>query len=132
MFKIRSLAGMGRGRLSFIFLFCAVFALSVSNIPSEIEQTTKLANEGNAEAQFNLGILYAKGRGVPQDYKQAHIWLQKAADQGDASAQTSVGLLYALGMGVPQDYKQACMWLQKAADQGYVKAQDALTKLSKH
>ena len=129
MFKIRSLAGMGRGMLSFIFLFCAVFALSVSapvradNSSSEIERMTKSANGGNAEAQYNLGVMYDNGQGVPQDYERAAKWYQKAADQGLAHAQTNLGLLYDNGRDVPQDYELARIWYQKAADQGFADAQ---------
>lgn len=45
-----------------------------------------LAEEGNAVAQFNLGLMYAYGRGVPQDYVLAHMWFNLAAAQGDQNA----------------------------------------------
>src|SRR5712691_8471260 len=57
--------------------------------PSSIK-TQKLrqeAEQGHAEAQFNLGLMYIDGQGVPQDYTQAAQWLRKAAEQGDATAQ---------------------------------------------
>jgi hypothetical protein len=53
-----------------------------------------LAEQGNALAQLGLGVMYAKGQGVPQDYSQAVVWYRKAAEQGDADAQTLVGLMY--------------------------------------
>jgi len=57
--------------------------------PSNIK-TRKLrqeAEQGHAEAQFNLGLMYIDGQGVPQDYTQAAQWYRKAAEQGDATAQ---------------------------------------------
>ena len=59
-----------------------------------------LAELGNAAAQYNLGLLYANGQGVPQDYIHAWQWYEQAAAQGDASAQYNLGLLYANGQGV--------------------------------
>ena len=73
------------------------------------------ADQGNAIAQNNLGIMYANGEGVPQDYAQAVIWYRKAADQGYAKAQLGLGLMYSNGQGVPQDYIQAHMWWNLAA-----------------
>ncbi|RJX32879.1 MAG: hypothetical protein C4525_09730, partial [Desulfarculus sp.] len=73
--------------------------------------------------QFNLGILYYHGRGVPRDYKQALYWFRKAAEQGHADAQFNLGILYYHGRGVPRDYKQALYWSRKAAEQGHADAQ---------
>lgn len=66
-----------------------------------------LANQGNASAQFNLGVMYDNGQGVPQDYAEAVKWYRKAAAQGDAQAQNNLGVRYDNGQGVPQDYVQA-------------------------
>jgi TPR repeat protein len=85
-----------------------------------------LAEQGNAGAQSNLGVMYAKGQGVPRDYAQATQWYRKAADQGDADAQFSLGSMYdrgRRGRGVPQDFAQAAQWYRKAAEQGVVGAQ---------
>ncbi|MDD2717507.1 MAG: tetratricopeptide repeat protein [Candidatus Wallbacteria bacterium] len=73
--------------------------------------------------QFKMGEKYAKGEGVPKDYKQAMIWYQKSADQGYSPAQNSLGYIYLEGFGTPQDYKQAMLWFQKAAEQGLSSAQ---------
>ena len=61
------------------------------------------ADQGDAGAQFNLGVMYAKGQGVAQDYAQAVSWYRKAADQGNAGAQFNLGFMYAKGQGVAQD-----------------------------
>ena len=76
-----------------------------------------LADQGDASAQYDLGLMYAKGQGVPQDYAEAVKWFRKAADQGDPSAQYDLGVLYAEGQGVSQDYVQAHKWITLAADQ---------------
>ena len=52
------------------------------------------AEQGNAIAQYNLGVMYAKGQGVPKDYKLAVKWYRKSAEQGDPSAQSNLGLMY--------------------------------------
>jgi TPR repeat protein len=75
----------------------------------------KAADQGNATAQTNFGIMYAKGQGVPRDDAQAAAWYQKAADQGNAKAQVILGLMYELGQGVPQDYLLAYMWSDLSA-----------------
>jgi uncharacterized protein len=82
-----------------------------------------LAEKGDALAQYNLGVLYRKGRGVTQDDVQARKWYDKAAVQGHAKAQYNLGTLYFNGEGVPKDYKQALRWFRLAADQGEAVAQ---------
>ncbi|MGO9318396.1 MAG: tetratricopeptide repeat protein [Terracidiphilus sp.] len=73
------------------------------------------ATSGDAEAQYNLGILYNKGEGMPQDYTQAAVWYRKAAEQGLAPAQIALGASYEQGQGVPQDYAEAYFWYDLAA-----------------
>jgi len=89
----------------------------------------KAAEQGLADAQYNLGVLYNSGQGVPQDYAQAALWSRKAAEQGDADAQDSLGDLYHKGQGVPQDDAQAATWFHKAAEQGDADAQKSLGDL---
>jgi uncharacterized protein len=84
---------------------------------------TLSAKEGHARAQYNLGVMYEKGQGVPQDYKTAVKWYRLAAEQGIASAQYNLGLMYDKGRGVPQDYKTAVKWYRLAVKQGYARAQ---------
>ncbi len=76
-----------------------------------------LAEQGDAGAQYNLGLLYRQGLGVPQDDAEAVKWYRKAAEQGDATAQSRLGIMYGKGEGVPQDYVQAHMWFNLAASQ---------------
>ena len=49
-----------------------------------------LAEQGNSSAQFNLGVMYDNGKGVPQDYVKARVWFRKAAEHGDVEAQSSL------------------------------------------
>ena len=78
----------------------------------------KAAEQGDAGGQFNLGVMYKKGTGVPQDYAQATKWYQLAAEQGNARAQNNLGYMYATGKGVPQDYVLAHMWYNQAGANG--------------
>ena len=73
------------------------------------------AEQGVASAQSSLGVMYAKGQGVPQDYQAALRWFHKAAEQGDASAQNNLGLMYERGRGARQDFILAHMWSSIAA-----------------
>ncbi len=84
------------------------------------------AQQGDALAQTNLGFMYAKGRGVEQDYTKAVSWYRKAAQQGDALAQANLGLMYVQGQGVEQDDEEAVSWYRKAAEQGDALAQTNL------
>src|SRR5258707_5959183 len=77
-----------------------------------------LANDGNATAQFNLGVMYLTGRGVQQDYSAAALWFRKAAAQGYALAQSNLGTLYRDGRGAAQDDTRAVIWIRTAAAQG--------------
>jgi TPR repeat protein len=80
------------------------------------------AEQGDAHAMGNLGLLYGKGHGVAQDYAKAREWYEKAADKGDSHAMCNLGLLYGNGHGVAQDYAKAREWWEKAADKGDTRA----------
>lgn len=85
-----------------------------------------LASKGDAYAQVNLGIMYDKGQGVAQDYREAAHWYRLSAEQGVADAQLNLGMLYAHGQGVTQNYSSARIWLVKSAEQGNASAQNNL------
>jgi TPR repeat protein len=85
-----------------------------------------LAELGIAPAQFNLGLLYANGQGVAQDYVQARQWYEKAAIQGDALAQLNLGVIYGNGIGVPEDYQKALYWFRLSVNQGNAMAKTQL------
>lgn len=77
-----------------------------------------LAERGHAKAQYNVGILYEKGLGVPKDPRQAYTWYKKAAAQGLAFAQNNLGAMYEDGLVVETDYVEADMWYLLSAKQG--------------
>ncbi|QRY58989.1 tetratricopeptide repeat protein [Sphingobacterium siyangense] len=97
-----------------------------SNYTEAFNWFQQAAGRGNAVAQFNLGVMYANGQGVPKDFTQAVQWYQKAAEQGNADAQFNLGLEYELGRGIKLDQVQAVEWYRKAAEQGDVDAQKIL------
>ena len=88
-----------------------------------------LAEAGDPKAQYALGLMYAKGQGVSQDYGETLSWYLKSARQGYSAAQNNLGLMHAKGHGVPKDYQEAIRWYLRAARQGYSKAQNSLALL---
>ncbi len=83
-----------------------------------VDELRALAELGDAEAQFVLGVWHADGRGVLRDDGEAVRWYRLAADQGYDLAQAGLGLMYANGRSVPQDDVEAHLWLNLAAMQG--------------
>lgn len=81
-----------------------------------------LAVQGDAEAQFNLGVMYFDGKGVPQDYAEAAKWYRLAATQGNADAQFNLGTMYAKGQGVAQNYVRAHLWFSLSSFSGNANA----------
>jgi TPR repeat protein len=81
------------------------------------------AEAGDANAELQLGILYAKGEGVEQDYAKAAKWFRAAGNQGVARAQYDLGVLYERGRGVPLDLTEAANWYLKGAQGGHPLAQ---------
>ena len=96
-----------------------------------IREFRPLAEQGDAYAQFNVGLMYSEGEGegVPQDYAKAVKWFRKAAEQGVAEAQYNLGHMYNNGQGVPQDYAKAAKWYSKAAGQEHAGAQVSLGRM---
>ena len=90
---------------------------------------TEAAQEGNAEAEFNLGVMYDLGQGVGQDYGKAAEWYRKAAEQGNPQAQINLGAAYYSGEGVGQDHAKAVECYRKAAEQGNAGAQYTLGRM---
>lgn len=73
--------------------------------------------------QYELGLCYYKGEGVPQSYTEAVKWFRRAAEQGFALAQLALGECYYNAKGVSQSDEMAAMWCRKAAEQGNGSAQ---------
>ena len=101
-------------------------AAQSGDFATALKEWKPLAEEGNAVAQNNLGLMYHNGWGVPQDDKEAVYWYRLAVEQGYATAQYNLGLLYEKGKGVPQDDKEAVRLYRLAAEQGLADAQNNL------
>ncbi|MCH7540164.1 MAG: SEL1-like repeat protein [Proteobacteria bacterium] len=99
-------------------------AANPDTVPSAlIKSLQDEAAKGDAEAQHDLALIYAQGRGVPKDYPAAAHWLREAALQGLANAQYNLAALSEKGLGVQQDSLAALLWYLDAAEQGHVLAQ---------
>jgi TPR repeat protein len=77
-----------------------------------------LADRGDANAQYNLAILYERGLGIRRDLSEAFTLCHLAAAQGLPQAEVEVGRMYARGWGTAQRYGEALQWFEKAAEQG--------------
>ena len=86
---------------------------------------------GSEKAEYNIGMMYRSGKGVPKDDAEALKWFRKAAGRGMLKAMFNVGLSYHAGKGVPQDEFEAMRWFKKAADMGHKKSQNMVDMLQK-
>ena len=115
------------------FLIAGMLAVSGWAEENEFElyspELVKKAQAGNANAQYNLGVLYDTGVGVSKDEKEAVKWYTKSAEQGFARAQSFLGVCYYKGKGVEKDEKESVKWLTKGAAQGDADAKEALEEL---
>jgi TPR repeat protein len=132
-------------------LLCLASGVGGTEMWTELfEEQLDKAEDGDADAQYEVGIMYLKGQGVEEDRAQAVRWLESASvagneqaaaklrrmdDQrdkftaleqqaraGDVEAQYEIGMMYLKGRGVEKEQEQAYVWLGKAAKQGYEKA----------
>ena len=102
----------------------AVVLLAVTPARAQDDDATRhVAEQGDADAQNTLGLMYGTGRGVPRDAAEAVRWFRLAAEQGRADAQNTLGLMYGTGLGVPLDAAEAVRWYRLAAEQGNASAQ---------
>lgn len=115
-------------------LACATSAVAQQG-PSDAEaaevlkNARPLADNGNANAQYNMGVLYDEGYGVKQDYAKARSWYEKAAAQNYAKAEHNLGIMYQEGHGVSQSSAKAAEWFRRAAEHGEPAAQNNLAVL---
>jgi TPR repeat protein len=101
----------------------AVNARDTQQLARVRQAALRAANNGDAQAQYQLGVDHARGLGVTQDYVQARQWLSQAAAQNHAAAQVFLGVMNEQGRGGAQDYAQARRWYEKAAAQQSADAQ---------
>ncbi len=88
------------------------------------------AEQGYAEAQYDLGLCYDVGGGVPESQEDAFHWYHAAAEQGHAEAQFALAECYEMGRGTNEDEDAALLWYRKAAAQGHEEAITYLEELS--
>ncbi|HEY9197716.1 MAG TPA: SPOR domain-containing protein [Gammaproteobacteria bacterium] len=98
-------------------------ALETGNAARAIELWRPLAESGNVDAQFALGVIYNDGMGMEQDYLEANYWFLRAAEQNLPAAQYNLGNAYKNGTGMTTDPKMAVLWWRKAAEQDFGPAQ---------
>ena len=104
-----------------------VAAFAAGDHATALREFRALADRGMAEAQFNVGVIYATGHGVPSDFAEAMKWYRKAARQGYDAAQFNLGFMYEYAQGLPEEnYAAAATWYRRAARQGYARAQNSL------
>jgi TPR repeat protein len=87
-----------------------------------LPELRRLADAGDAEAAFKVGLTYDLGQGAPQDFVEAMDWYKRAAAQGHATAMFNVGVLYDAGRGVAEDHAEAARWYRRAAQLGFARA----------
>ena len=93
------------------------------------DEDRESAEQGYADAQVNLGLLYDRGRGVAKDDAEAVRWYREAAAKGHAMAQNNLGAKYLFGEGVPKNKEEAVRWFRMAAEQGNAKAKATLKEM---
>ena len=105
----------------------SISKLNGQDVPQDIAEAVKwyrrAAEEGDANAQTKLGLMYDKGDGVPQDFAEAVKWYRRAAEQGNADAQYNLWGMYLKGKAMPQNFADAVKWCRRAAEQGHATAQ---------
>jgi TPR repeat protein len=114
-----------RFRTFIAFTLCLIplLALPQSSAASVIDDLRAKAEAGDAQAEYELGIAYHNGLGVPKDVRKASHWWRKAAEHGSTEGQFNLGVLYASGDGVPMDQTEAVKWYRMAAERGKPDAQ---------
>jgi len=102
------------------------------SVKTDLEQEYIAKGEqGDVDAQYNLGIMYYHGEGAPKNHEDALHWFHLAAEQNDADAQYNLGFMYGRGEGTKKDQVQSIQWFQKAAAQGHDGAREILEKMVK-
>jgi TPR repeat protein len=122
--------------LLFLFLFTNTFYVSAldgfqaariayerGEYKTAFKKFLQLANQGDAQAQYFIGVMYVKGRGITQNITESMKWFRKAAEQGDAKAQYELGERHECGCGISLNTSEAVKWYRMAAKQGHAKAQ---------
>ena len=103
-----------------------IIAYESGDFAAALREWRPLADKGNGIAQAGLGLLYARGQGVPQDHIEAVKWFRLSAEQGNVFGQNNLADMYRNGHGVLQNYPEAVLFYRLSAAQGYALAQSSL------
>ncbi|QDV24955.1 tetratricopeptide repeat protein [Aureliella helgolandensis] len=95
-----------------------IAAYEAGNLPLAVKEFGEAAEQGDADCQFNLALMYEQGMGVAKDENVAVVWYRKSDEQGNSNAQFILGVLCENGRGTAIEFHQANRWYRKAADQG--------------
>lgn len=95
-----------------------IAAYQANDLPLAYKEFRASAEDGDADSQFNVALMYEQGIGVAKDEKEAVVWYRKSALQGNAAAQFNLGVLYENGRGTKVDFAKANEWYRKASVQG--------------
>ena len=133
---------MKQNHLQRIFLFCVVLAAPAVSFAGPLEDGhdafdaqrydeayrlwQPLAEQGDSDAQYNLGLLYMNGLGVEKNERTALMWFTRAGQQGLADAQYNAGVMFYTGKGAYPSQKTAVEWWELAAGHGHANAQNNL------
>ena len=135
------------GRLKFLLVLPVVSVLLMANIAqadfvkglhayenkdysTALTEWMPLADAGDSQAQYNLGWMYKRGRGVPQSDETAILWFEMSAQSGHPGAQSTLGSIYYYGEGVTRNELVGARWFTLAAGQGNLRARSELEYMS--
>jgi len=97
--------------------------------PEDLKELRESAEQGNALAQNNLGVMFAEGICVSEDYAEAVKWIRKSAEQGNSAGEANLGKMYIGARGLMGDLAEGEKWLRKSAEQGNAFAELSLGEL---
>ena len=114
--------------LVILFLYSSfnLFSQDRINIPSYILKMEEIAQGGNSDVQYNLGLIYSNGEDVEKDLSKAIFWFKKSASQDNILAQYKLGYIYDNGLGVKKDPTKAYQYYLSAGEKGNADAQLSL------
>ena len=117
------MTGILMGTIIFVLLMLPTTLFAQGSF---FDNVKRLAEQGVAVMQNELGAMYEHGDGVPENDAEAVKWFRLAAEQGYVDAQSNLGVMYNNGYGVPENDAEAVKWFRLAAEQGNVDAQSNL------
>ena len=106
-------------------------AFNAGDYATALKEWRPLAEQGSAEAQYGLEVMYYEGQGILQNFSETFKWFRLAAEQEYTQAQTYLGIVYQTGKVVPQNYASVVKWSRLAAANGDDRAEKNWDKITK-